>query len=175
MNLCEPFCKNINFWHCSALEYYSTLIISIGAVFWHPHGNEWFTRICCRAFPWPEIWWLLFDGSCNASWRHFECWELMRIASDTQHGSLTPVASAESKLFILRGWEKAPMIIQFKYKHFHFFWGWGEGVGLVLVGWLGFFLKPSISQGVHTIHTIVFKSPSKILFLQIITQMRTVV
>lgn len=83
----------------------------------------------------------------------------MRFASDTQHGSLTPVVSAESKLFILSGWEKALTIIQFKVKGFHFFWGWGGGVCLVSVGWLGFFLKPSISQCVHATNTIVFKSP----------------
>lgn len=76
LKLCEPFCKTLNFWHCSAIEYYPTLIISIGAVFWHQYGNEWFTRICteptlCKS----EIWLLLLDGSCYASWRHFECWE----------------------------------------------------------------------------------------------------
>lgn len=88
----------------------------------------------------------------------------MRFASGAQHGSLTPGASAECTLFILSGWEKALIIIQFKYKNFHFFWKWGEGVGLVLVGWLGFSLKPNISQCAHTINTVVFKSPSKIFF-----------
>lgn len=60
----------------------------------------------------------------------------MRFASGTQHGSLTPVAAAESKFFILGGWEKALMIIQFKDKHSLLFWGWAKGV--VLVGWLSF-------------------------------------
>lgn len=164
MKLCEPFCKNWKFWHSFALGYYPTLIMSI---FWHQHGNEWFTRICTEpSFCPSEIWLLLLDGSCPASWKHFECWEFMRFASDIQHGSFTPATSAESKVFILSGWEKA-LMINLKTKHFHFFWGWGEGADWV--AWV-FFLKL-----VHTINTIVFKSPWKILFLLITTLMRTAV
>lgn len=142
MKLCEPFCKTIIFWHCSALEYHPTLIISIGVVFWHPRGDERFTRICYRALLRPsEIWLLLLDGSCYASWRHSEYWELMRFASGTQHGSWTPVAAAESKLFILSGWEKHLWSLNLNTNPFISF-GDGERVLLCFwwVGWF-FFLK----------------------------------
>jgi len=46
----------------------------------------------------------------------------VRFTSDAQHGSLTPIASAESKFFIYNSWEKAHLrSIYLKVKQFHIF------------------------------------------------------
>lgn len=121
---CKSFCRNFKFLHSSAAEYCPTLILSTSAVFQHQHGDACFTRTFTEpSLLWSKTWLLIIDCSHYANWSHFGCQGITRFISDTQCGSLTPIALAESQFFIHHGWEKAHLwSVNLKVKQLHIFW-----------------------------------------------------